>query len=134
MSNMCWCKDCKWFEDEVCVNDKSDNCCDFPGKHNSCEQSESKKTTDLYKALFILLYDGYDMPDVSENDKDETFVENIIYALIQKNEKICPFKNYSCEPYCENNKEKCLSDSLEIDCGTEEFHVWKNFINIEEKR
>lgn len=87
--------------------------------------------SDLNKALAVLLYDQYDCPDVDCEACEETFVEYIIYALIEKNEDICPFKNYSSECICKTNTEKC-KEGLKIDCGREVEGVWKEFIKIGE--
>ena len=56
-------------------------------------------------------------------------VDYIISALIEKNENICPFKNYMAEPYCKRSIEKCET-GLMIDCGEEPEFAWKEFIRI----
>lgn len=91
----------------------------------------TNEISNLNKALAVLLYDQYNCPDIEQGDDDETFVEHIIYALIEKNEDICPFKNYSAECICKTSTEKC-NEGLKIDCGREAEGVWKEFIRIEE--
>lgn len=39
----CWCKDCAYFRDEVCVNASSDWVADYPSPYCSCEHCERKK-------------------------------------------------------------------------------------------
>lgn len=39
----CWCKDCKYYHDEVCVNATSDWVADYPSPYGSCEHCERKK-------------------------------------------------------------------------------------------
>lgn len=89
------------------------------------------KISNLNKALAVLLYDQYDCPDVDCETDEEIFVEYIIHALIEKNEDICPFKNYSSECICKTSTEKC-NEGLKIDCGREAEGVWKEFIRIDE--
>ena len=90
------------------------------------------KELDLHQALAVLLYDQYDCPEVFESVGDEEMlIEHIIYALIEKNEKICPFKNYSCLGSCEKANESC-EIGLEIDCDREFEDIWEDFIFTEE--
>lgn len=88
-----------------------------------------RETTLLKKALYVLLYDQFDVAsDLEDIDApDETYIDYIISALIEKNEFICPFKNYSSSHYCKLGKE-CNDNDLEIDCGVEAEEVWKHFI------
>lgn len=88
-----------------------------------------KEPSNLQKALAVMLYDQFDCPDVEAGQDDEIMVEYIINALIEKNENICPFKNYMAEPYCSRIIEKCET-GLMIDCGADPEYVWKEFIRI----
>ena len=88
-----------------------------------------KEPTNLQKALAVLLYDQFDCPDVEAGFDDDIMVDYIISALIEKNENICPFKNYMAEPYCKRSIEKC-GTGLMIDCGEEPEFVWKEFIGV----
>ena len=88
-----------------------------------------KEPTNLQKALAALLYDQFDCPDVEAGFDDDIMVDYIISALIEKNENICPFKNYMSEPFCEAYKREC-ENGLMIDCGAEPEYVWKEFIRI----
>ena len=85
----------------------------------------------LNKALAVLLYDQYDCPDVEAGEHDDTFVEYIIYALIEKNGNVCPYKNYSSEHSCKCYKESC-EEGLYFDCERDPEDAWKDFIGIEE--
>lgn len=38
-----WCKDCRWYHDEVCCNDDSDYCADYPDEYGSCKYCEPKE-------------------------------------------------------------------------------------------
>lgn len=54
MSNMCWCKDCYQYDEEVkyCLNGNSDNYMEITGDYNSCEHSEPKaKECDYCKGI-----------------------------------------------------------------------------------
>lgn len=88
-----------------------------------------KEPTNLQKALAALLYDQFDCPDVEAGFDDDIMVDCIISALIEKNEDICPFKNYAAEPYCSRSIEKCET-GLMIDCGADAELAWKEFIRI----
>lgn len=86
------------------------------------------KELDLHQALAVFLYDQCDCPDVFESvGNEELLIEHIIYALIEKNGQICPFKNYSCLGSCEDSNESC-ENSLMIDCDRECENVWRDFI------
>ena len=86
------------------------------------------KEHDLNQALAVLLYDQYDCPDAFENlGNEKILIEYIIYALIEKNGKTCPFKNYSCLGSCEEANESC-EIGLEIDCDRELEDIWEDFI------
>lgn len=89
--------------------------------------------SNLKKALFTLLFDQYDMPDIEIGDSDEAYVEHIAYALIEKNGDTCPFKNYSCEKHCKENREGC-TDGLKINCDREPEDVWKDFFAINDSQ
>ena len=90
------------------------------------------KELDLHQALAVFLYDQCDCPDVFESVGDEErLIGHIIYALIEKNGKICPFKNYSCLGSCKKADESC-EIGLEIDCDREFEDIWKGFIFTEE--
>ncbi|WP_253197599.1 hypothetical protein [Clostridium algidicarnis] len=86
--------------------------------------------SNLKKALYVLLYDQYDIPDMDIKSDEETYIEYIIDILIQKNDNICPFKNYSCGEICNKSTEKC-NRGLYIDCNREKEDVWKEFIKID---
>lgn len=49
--SMCWCKDCKWYCQGMCTNDKSINFQDCPNDYNSCEHSELKKRNFLEESM-----------------------------------------------------------------------------------
>ena len=87
--------------------------------------------SNLSKALVVLLYDQYDCQDLDCEADEESFVEYIIQALIEKNENICPFKNYDCVGVCKNSVEKC-EERLRINCSREAEGIWKEFIRINE--
>lgn len=92
--------------------------------------------SNLKKALRVLLYDQFSVnPDLDENDSDETFVDNIIMALVEKNDDAgihtCPFKNYQCEPYCGIECHK--PTGIDITCDQYPEDVWRKFIGIEER-
>lgn len=55
---MCWCKYCKHYKNERCMNLDSANYYDNPSDYNSCKHSEIKGfiTTEQYAKGF---YDGY---------------------------------------------------------------------------
>lgn len=93
---------------------------------------ESEKITDLKKAIFTLLYDGYDVPDLEVRADDSTYIDCIIEALIEKNDKICPFKNYDCIGHCKVNNIGC-ADGLNVDCNREFEDIWRDFIGIEDE-
>jgi len=84
----------------------------------------------LKKAIFTLLYEQFDIPDMQEDDSDSSYVDNIIYALIEKNENRCPFKCYDCIGECKYNMTRC-ADGMKFDCDKEIEEIWKNFIGIE---
>lgn len=91
--------------------------------------TKNNKVSELNKAIFTLLYDQYDCPDMRITDSDETFVEYIAYALSKKNGYTCPFKNYDCQHICNEHTTNCDGDELTIDCGREREGVWREFIN-----
>lgn len=89
---------------------------------------KNNEVSELNKAIFTLLYDQFDCPDITPDNLDETFVDYIVYALIQKNKSTCPFKDYSAECVCSESKESCYG-GLVIDCNREREDVWREFIN-----
>ena len=93
---------------------------------------KAERASDLKKALAVLLYDQYNCPDVDEDNHDETFVEDIVFALIENNGTICPFKNYGGEQDCECYKKSC-NEGLDFDCEREPDDAWKSFIGIEKQ-
>lgn len=91
-----------------------------------------KECTLLKKALYVLLYDQFEdvASDLEDIDApDETYIDYIISALIEKNEFICPFKNYDSSHRCKLGK-KCNDNDLEINCEIEAEEVWKHFIEF----
>lgn len=86
--------------------------------------------SNLKKALYVLLYDQSDTGDLEVRDSDETYVDHIVSALIQKNGVTCPFKNYDCIGHCKENHMGCVV-GLTIDCNREHEDIWKDFIGIE---
>lgn len=87
--------------------------------------------SNLKKALYVLLYDQFDSCDLEVDNSDETYIDYIVNALIEKNKVICPFKNYDCTQNCGLCTEKCSGDELSIDCGKEPDKTWRDFIGIE---
>ncbi len=88
------------------------------------------KESNLKKAIYVLLYDQYDIPDMDINCDEEAYIDYVIDALIQKNDNICPFKNYSCEGICNKSNKKCY-EGLDIDCNRDKEEVWKEFIKVD---
>lgn len=84
----------------------------------------------LKKALYVLLYDQFDIPDMNIEFNDETYIGYIIDVLIQKNDNTCPFKNYDCIGHCKVNNIAC-ADGLNVDCNREPVDIWREFIGIE---
>ncbi len=84
---------------------------------------------ELKKALFALLYDQFDIPDMELNNSEETYIDYIISALIEKNENKCPFKCYDCIGKCSDNRIGCVNGLL-FSCDREIEEVWREFINI----
>ena len=80
----------------------------------------------LIKALQVYMYDQYDCPDVFEHDED-SLIEDIIYALVEKNEGTCPFCNYDCLGSCPTATVDC-ENSLKITCWKEPEIIWNSFI------
>lgn len=93
-------------------------------------EDKTLKNSNLKKAIITLLYDQYDIPDMELRDSDDTYVDYIITALIQKNGNICPYKNYDCIGHCKTNNIGC-AEGLNIDCNKEVEEIWKEFIDIE---
>lgn len=88
-----------------------------------------KEINKLYKALHVLFYDQSVSSDLEVSEDEDEYVDYAVDLLIARNGDICPFKNYSCEPMCNTNTEKCLS-GLKCDCDREITDVWKEFIGI----
>lgn len=88
--------------------------------------------SNLKKALYVLLYDQFNSTDLESDDSDETYIDYIIAALIEKNERVCPFKNYDCIGDCKVNQISC-TEALNIDCNRETEDIWKDFIDIDAK-
>ena len=92
---------------------------------------KNTEVRELDKALFVLLYDQFDCSDITPHELEDSFVDYIIYGLIEKNNKICPFKNYSCEKHCKSYAEACITTSLDADCNQELEDIWREFISIQ---
>ena len=83
----------------------------------------------LKKALYVLLYDQYDIPDMNIEFDDETYIGYIIDVLIQQNDNIWPFKNYNCEEICSKSIKECRNGYI-ICCNRKKEDIWKEFIKI----
>lgn len=81
------------------------------------------------KAVFMLLHDQFDVPDLNLDDSDESFVDSIVYTLIEQNENLCPYKIYSCSSVCKNSTE--CTNELKLNCSKEAEDVWREFIEIQ---
>ncbi|OPD28837.1 hypothetical protein AL713_17625 [Clostridium botulinum] len=86
--------------------------------------------SNLKKAIFVLLYDQFDIPDMEEGCSDSSYVDYIINALTERNENICPFKYYDCIGNCKNNTIGCEKGWV-VNCTKEIEEIWKDFIGIE---
>lgn len=93
---------------------------------------KKENASNLKKAIFALLYDQYDVPDIELKDSDNTYIDYIIGVLIEKNESICPFKGYDCIGHCEVNSVGCVN-GLNADCDRNLESIWRDFIGIESK-
>ncbi|MGI6550869.1 MAG: hypothetical protein ACOX4Q_12715 [Syntrophomonadales bacterium] len=94
------------------------------------EEEAAKIRVPLNRALYILLYDQFQSAvDMDLEMYDEQWVDYIVSALIEKNDDICPFKNYDCVKKCESSMEKC-KDGLLITCDIEKESIWKKFMLI----
>lgn len=93
---------------------------------------EIGKANNLKKAVFALLYDQYNVPDIDLNDRDDSYVDYIVEALIDKNKNVCPYKNYNCIECCEINNINCYLQGLNIDCNNEIEKIWRKFIGVED--
>lgn len=82
---------------------------------------------DIRKALFILLHDQFDSPDLELNNSEETYFDYIVSGLIEKNENICPFKDYNCVECCKTSGTGCVHE-LTIDCNRGHEDIWREFI------
>lgn len=84
----------------------------------------------LKQAVFTLLYDLSDNPDMDIDNDDNSFVEYIIDYLIDNNGETCPFKNYDSEFLC-SNKGECGKDRFNIDCNFKngKTKIWREFIS-----
>ncbi len=94
---------------------------------------KKEKVSNLKKAIFILLYDQYDVPDIELDCDDSTYIDYIIGALIEKNERRCPFKSYDCIGHCKTNQIGCV-DGLIAECNRDREDIWKEFMQIENER
>ena len=84
---------------------------------------------ELKKALFTLLYDQYDIPDMQLDDSEEYYIDYIVNALIEKNENRCPFKCYDCIGKCTENMVGC-AEGLRFDCTREAEEVWRELVDF----
>ncbi|WP_454055642.1 hypothetical protein [Clostridium sp. Marseille-Q7071] len=94
------------------------------------------KNSNLKKAIFVLLYDQFNIPDMEEDCDDSSYIDYIVDALIEKNENICPFKNYDCIGHCKENIIGCADGLIGFTdgCNREVEKVWKDFIGIENEK
>lgn len=90
---------------------------------------KTENVSNLKKAIFTLLYDQYDIPDMELGDSDGTYIDNIISALIEKNGDTCPYKSYDCIGHCDANFISC-ANGLKVDCNRKLEDIWKDFIEI----
>lgn len=93
------------------------------------KEEAAKIRVPLRKALYVLLYDQFESVDMELEMNDEYWVDYIVSALIEKNDIICPFKNYDCIKSCSSSTEKC-KDGLSVTCDIEKESIWKNFMLI----
>ena len=91
---------------------------------------KTEKVSNLKKALFVLLFDQYNCPDLELYSSDDIYIDYIIGALIETNGDICPFKNYSCIGNCKSNVIECAY-GLKMDCKRKLEDAWKEFIEID---
>jgi hypothetical protein len=49
IANLKTCKDCRWWQDEVCCNADSPHCTDYRAKYNECEEWAAKAMNGLDK-------------------------------------------------------------------------------------
>lgn len=81
---MCWCKDCEWFYDNVCVNGSSDNCTEHMGDYNSCEHSEFKARNFVEESMgeaVKMLNELYEIANKMEHSKASYALAEGIVAL-----------------------------------------------------
>lgn len=90
---------------------------------------KKEKVSDIKKALFTLLFDQYDVVDMELDVEDDTYVDYILGALVEKNGERCPFKNYDCIGHCKTNMAGC-AEGLDVDCNRELEDVWREFIGV----
>lgn len=88
------------------------------------------KNSNLKKAIFVLLYDQFHIPDMEYESNDCSYIDYIISVLIEKNENRCPFKCYDCIGKCKDNMIGC-EEGLKINCLKKIEEIWKEFIDIE---
>lgn len=88
------------------------------------------ENSNLKKAIYVLLYDQFDIPDMDINCDEEAYIDYVIDALIQKNDNICPFKSYDCIGHCKVNHIGCAK-GLKFDCNREIEEAWREFIKID---
>lgn len=103
---------------------------DWNRRVSEYEEEAAKIRVPLNRALYILLCDQFESTvDMDLEMYDEQWVDYIVYALIEKNDDICPFKNYDCVKHCESKMEKC-NDGLLVTCDMEKESIWKKFMLI----
>ena len=118
----CACGDWKSTEEQAAT--------DWNRRVKEYEEEAAKIRVPLNKALYILLYDQFESAvDMDLDMDDERWVNYIVSALIEKNDAICPFKNYNCVRHCESSMEKC-KDGLLVTCDIEIESIWKKFMLI----
>ena len=102
---------------------------DWNGRVKEYEEEATKIRVPLNKALYVLLYDQFESVDMDLEMDDKCWVDYIVSALIEKNDDICPFKNYDCVKSCESSMEEC-KDGLLVTCDIEKENIWKKFMLI----
>ncbi len=91
---------------------------------------KNENISNLKKAVYVLLNDQYDVPDLDLRDSSNSYIDSIIGVLIEKNENICPYKNYGCIEGCNTKKSNCIA-VLNADCNRELEDIWRDFITSE---
>lgn len=94
------------------------------------KEEAAKIRVPLNRALYVLLYDQFESAvDMDLDMGNEDWVDYIVSALIEKNDAICPFKDYDCVESCESSTEKC-KEGLLVTCDIEIESIWKKFMLI----